>query len=269
MLGYSQSRAILDTAEQASDLAVSLSDTLTVQDLAECAFNPYLGVSLGNRLYADKNNPQGCIAYIKDCLRFGLGFAREGSVAALVGDELHYINLMHADGYSEPRARKVAARLGDEMVDRIKAAVGLLPAEDRGGVRIVRWREACDASPHYHTNIEIIRQTYAENQTFATAVRGIVGEMVGKRVKPIDPVSQEKLSEYILQELAVFPGGIRSFGQDGSQSESKFDLLMYPSLGPMQSLIRRLEVGSEDTPHLELSWASQSIGLARFDWTKA
>ena len=226
-------------------------------EICQQVFAPVLGVSLGNRKFKDPR-------YLEQCLRWGMQYTRSDMLVA-IADSIHAINVQYADGTGPEKAMKTAMRFGQDMRDLVGAAIKTLPPEQHRRVHVAGWDELREmGGDWYKNNLHILKQEFASNAVFRSAVEQVVGLMIQAKKKNVPSKNIPFLCEYVIDELAILTGGV-SFSRQGVV-EKTFDLLLYPSLGPMQELIHGAQGGRveavEDEEPVDVGESLESIDLS-------
>lgn len=129
----------------------------TKEEVLSKKFNVYMGVSLGNRWFQNKNN-------LKEYILWGLAHTKE-RFAIEIADTLQAINFQYRDGYSANAARRKALKEGDEFVKIFKEILAELPPKDAARVDVIRWDEIT-ANEDYRKKVAACKNFFETNKEF-------------------------------------------------------------------------------------------------------
>lgn len=192
-------------------------------DLRSKNFNIFIGISLGNRYFSEKN--------IKDYLLWALENTKE-KVAILIPDKIHSVNYEVKSGYSKERAKKLALREGEKVKNVCENILAQLSQERRAFVDILKWGNI--ETDEHKNMVAILCEEFEKNEKFRNLIIEIVKEYV--QFAGLDNSEYEKLAIYPLEELPMLISGIEYRG-------IRYDLLPYPGISKIDHLAIDLQEG--------------------------
>lgn len=203
-------------------------------EVASKKFNVYLGISLGNKWFNEKN--------ITRAIGYGLEITKD-RFGLLIADTLHAINYEVRNKMSLERAMSVAIRKGEEMESLLRNIVNRLPREQRERIDIIRWDEVLDSEPFIKRDVLFLSSKFEKDEEFRNTIRSIVlGYLSDFDKKRFNDKQIDRLSHYILEE---FPEILNGFEYNGVF----YDAYIYPYDGLLTQFVERVQK-SEVFPEL-------------------
>jgi len=190
-------------------------------------FNIWIGVSLGNSYFTDKN--------IKEYIRWAIKNTRE-DVLVVVADKIRAINYEVLDGKSESRSLKLAKREGDKKMEELRNILDSLPDEVSDMVRLARWRDV-NKSKYHNYRLEVIYEEFNKEGDFYDYICSIVKEARPDRT--MDKERVDGLAEYVLREIPVFVNGVKYNIKDNLWRT--YGLIPYPGVSKLDELFMGLQ----------------------------
>lgn len=164
----------------------------TKEEVLSKKFNIYIGVSLGNRWFQNKQN-------LKEYIQWGLTHTKE-RLGIEIADTLHAINLQYKDGFSTEAARRKALKEGDKIIEMLREILSELPKEDVKKIDIIRWDEITD-NKEYKKEVSILNKFFNEYKAFKEEIKSIVKDFAKRSDRNWTDERIDNLCLYILNEL--------------------------------------------------------------------
>ena len=195
----------------------------TKQEITAKKFNIFIGISLGNKYFTQKN--------IKDYILWALENTKE-KVAILIPDKIHSINYEVKNGYKKERADKLALKEGEKALSIVDSILTELGEEKSKLVEILNW-EKIETEEHKRM-VAVLRDEFENNNKFKDLIIEIVKENI--QSDKLSDSDYEKLANYPLEELPMLVSGIEYAGIE-------YNLLPYPGISKIDYLAIDLQKG--------------------------
>ena len=195
----------------------------TEQEIIAKKFNIFVGISLGNKYFTQKN--------IKDYILWALENTKD-KVAILIPDKIHSTNYEVKNGYKKERADKLGIKEGEKALAIVENILTELGEEKSKLVEILNW-EKIETNKHKRM-VAILRDEFENNNWFKDLIIEIVKENI--QSEKLSDSDYEKLANYPLEELPMLVSGIE---YDGAE----YDLLPYPGISKIDYLAIDLQEG--------------------------
>lgn len=170
--------------------------------------------------------------HLEQIVLWALDHTREKLLVVVPG-RLWAVNLHHVGDKSLPRALRLAFAQEARFCERIATA---LPAEARDKVRIVGYDELLTAQ-YVHLR-EMFYRAFSEEGPFYERVIAVVHPYLTDRGRTTSKDRLEAAALYLLQELPMFMGPLRTIAD-----EVGYAVNVYPGLGPFNTLVRDIICG--------------------------
>lgn len=196
------------------------------EELNSKKFNVYLGISLGNKWFNEKN--------ITRAIEYGFEITKD-RFGLLIADTLHAINYEVRNKMKPEKSRSLAIRKGKEMEELLRAIISRLPADQQERIDIIKWDEALDFEPFMRKDILFLSKKFEKNKKFENALKTIVLNHLSDFDKErFGDERIDKLCYYILEEL---PEMLNGFNYNGV----RYDAYIYPYDGLLTQFVEKIQ----------------------------
>jgi len=200
----------------------------TIEDIEAKKFNIFLGISLGNKYFADKENTKEFISWALE--------NSKNDVTVLIPDKIHAVNYEVRNGYSQEKANRAVLRKSLETKELIGEIIAKLSEVERSRVTVLTW-ENIENDPDYQNRRNILRRTFKENLEFHKRVIEATKESVSPSILSLSENDYEKLTSYPLDELPVLIAGFQ-------YNARRYNLIPYPGISKIDYLTVDLQNGT-------------------------
>jgi tRNA-dependent cyclodipeptide synthase len=201
----------------------------TKKEIEDRKNNIFIGISLG--VLKPLTNEMAK-EYIKWALK-----NTKGKVAVLIADEIAKFNYRVFSRYSNGKAERRAIKEGDKYISFFNQVIGEFPAEIRGKVLILRWKDIWDENKERIK--KILEEEYKSNKDFKKQIQFFLREYSNKRNRKLNDEELDYLSQYILNEMSTLLDGIE-------HNNEKYRIILYPTFksSGMSEVVTRIESGN-------------------------
>ncbi len=196
----------------------------TKKEVEDRNFNVWIGISMGNKWFRDKEN-------IKQNISWALRNTKE-DILIVIADKLHSINYQVRNKLSEEKAMKLALLKGNEYCGFLNKIIKNFNPNEQKRINVIHWHDI--ERNEMHAKIELaIQQEFKNNEEFRKFIFQIVKDGVKRDTsRTYDKIQINKLARYVLEELPDFLHGIEY------EEKKYYNLYTYPY---SSSLLETLE----------------------------
>lgn len=200
----------------------------TIENIKTKKFNIFVGISLGNKYFAEKEN-------IKEFISWALDNS-ENDVVVLIPDKIHAVNYEVRSGYSQEKAARAVLRKSEETKKRIEEILATFNELEKNRVVILTW-DNIENNPDYQNRKNILYHEFKNDPEFHTRIIEITKESINQNVLKLENDDYEKLASYPLDELPVLIAGFQYRGE-------RYNLIPYPGISKIDYLTIDLQNGT-------------------------
>ena len=200
----------------------------TKEEVKTKRFNIWVGVSLGNKYFSNKENTKAFISWALE--------NSTNDVVVLIPDKIHAVNYEVRSGYSKERAERVVNRKSDEIKKMIEEILATFDENDRKRVSILTWKDI-ENDTDYQNRKNILYREFKNNPEFHKRIVEATTESVNQNILKLENGDYEKLASYPLDELPVLIAGFQHNGL-------RYDLIPYPGVSKIDHLTIDLQNGT-------------------------
>ncbi len=200
----------------------------TIEDIKTKKFNIFVGISLGNKYFAEKEN-------IKEFIFWALDNSKN-DVVVLIPDKIHAVNYEVRSSYSQEKAARAVLRKSEETKKRIEEVLATFNELEKNRVVILTW-DGIENDPDYQNRKNILYREFKNNPEFHTRIIEITKESVNQNILKLENGDYEKLSSYPLDELPILVAGFQYNGR-------RYNLIPYPGISEIDYLTIDLQNGT-------------------------
>ena len=185
-----------------------------------------IGISLGNKWFTPEN--------VIELVKWALPLTKD-KVIIYVADSIHAINLEVRNRISFEKAKKVADKMGADILDDVKQRLAdQLSSKDQEKILYVRWEDFVDES--YKVKLNYLYSFYKDNLEFKAAVHSIVRSFTSKEKKNFTDSQINRLGDYLIEEIPECMNRVEMAG-------NICDAYAYPFDSEMARLIEKMQYG--------------------------
>lgn len=200
----------------------------TIEDIKAKKFNIFLGISLGNKYFTEKENTREFISWALD--------NSKNDVVVLIPDKIHMVNYEVRSGYSQEKANRTVLRKSKEIKKLIEEIITTLSEAEKNRVAVLTW-ENIENDSDYQNRRNILRRAFKENPEFHKRVIEATKDSVNSNILNLDENDYEKLASYPLDELPVLIAGFQ-------YNDRRYNLIPYPGTSKIDYLTIDLQNGT-------------------------
>ena len=178
--------------------------------------NPFFGISVNNRYFTQES--------IEIYLKWMLSIAKE-AILVIIADDIQAINEEVFSRLAPTEALLKARKKGIEVEQKVLAVLESIPANERTKIRIVHWQAL--KSSALDKKLMELKKECKDDPAFHGYILRHVTTNLGSRSNSMSEQELDRLSDYLLSEIALVLTGIRYKGQE-------YDLNPYPGVTTSQ-----------------------------------
>lgn len=200
----------------------------TKEEVETKKFNIFVGISLGNKYFSDKEN-------IKEFILWAL----ENSITdivVLIPDKIHTVNYEVRNGYSKERAERAIYRKSTETKKMVDEIVSALDEKKRERVAILTWKDI-ENDTDYQNRKNLLYREFENNPEFHKRIIETTKESVDPNILKLENDDYEKLASYPLDELPILIAGFQ-------YSRRIYNLIPYTGISKIDHLTVDLQNGT-------------------------
>lgn len=196
------------------------------ESLLKKEYNIGVGISLGNKWFSAEN--------IMGLVEWSLEHTKE-FVVVYVADSIHAINIEVRNRRSPEKAREIALRLGNEILEEVKVlANSKLTPDQFSKLYFAKWDELL--TPAFQEKLDFLNKKYSTDSEFKRTIVELVDSFTSNENRLFSNEDKVKLGSYVVAE---FPEIIARTPINGLI----FDAYAYPYDGKLPELVENIQKG--------------------------
>jgi len=196
------------------------------EDLENHKYNIGVGISIGNKWFNVEN--------ILELVKWSLKYTRE-RVTVYVADSIHALNIEAREGKDHIRAKDVALRKGNEILDAVKERVNeTLSVDEIRKIDFIHWDSLVNSL--YEEKLAYLYKFFEENEEFRGAITNLVKRFIAKEKRSFSEAAIKKMCYYILEELPELIARV-------NVGKISYDAYIYPIDTDLNYFVEQLQKG--------------------------
>ena len=196
------------------------------EELNAKAYNIGVGISLGNKWFSAEN--------ILGLIEWSLEYTKE-YVVVYVADSIHAINIEIRNRKSSEKAKEIALKLGDEILEEVKALANKkFSSEQLAKIHYAKWDDLM--TPEFQNKLDSLNAKYKTDNKFRDEIINLINGFTKNENRNFSPEDKIRLGEYVVAE---FPEILCRVPIKGLL----FDAYAYPFDGKLVEFIENIQNG--------------------------
>lgn len=190
------------------------------------AYNIGVGISLGNKWFSAEN--------ILGLIEWSLEYTKE-FVVVYVADSIHAINIEIRNRKSPEKAKEIASKLGDEILEEVKTLANKrFSAEQLAKIQYAKWNDLM--TPEFQTKLNYLNEKYKTDSNFRDEIINLINGFTKDENRNFSQEDKLRLGEYVIAEFPEILSRVPISGL-------VFDAYAYPFDGKLVEFIESIQKG--------------------------